>query len=278
MSLVNKGFSNAKVCSLAVVALACVFLFAHPAVAQEEAAKPAAEFSGKALAAGKQLESQSSALEDLLEKYRTKGEKKWEQKIKDLEARNASEGAWPSESLLFYGSSSIRRWETMGVDMVPFPAINRGYGGAKYVDMFLFAERMLTPHDYRALVLFAANDVKGDDDDSSPEEVETAVREIIRVSKVHRPDAPVFIIEVTPTESRWAAWEQTRAINAKLRDIALTTENTWFIATAQHYLNADDTPKKEYFVEDKLHLNEQGYKKWAELIKVQLNSFLPVIE
>jgi len=217
-------------------------------------------------------------LETVLEKYRQRGEEKWEEKIAALEARNAAEaeGAWPADSLLFFGSSSFRRWNTIGTDMAPFPSINRGYGGAKYVDMMLFAQRMLTPHQYRALMLFAANDVQGKEADSSPEEVAIAVREIIRVSKAHLPDAPVFIVEVTPTESRFAAWEKTRAINATLREIALTTDNTWFIATAQHYLNSDGTPRKEFFVNDKLHLNQLGYTKWAGLIKAQLNSFLPV--
>ena len=262
-----------KCCSLIMVA-ALVFVFSlHSNVASQQAVESTSEQSTGA-------EPQAAAvvtLDALLEKYRERGENKWEQKIQDLEARNAKEGDWPAESLLFYGSSSFRRWETMDADMVPFPAINRGYGGAKYVDMVLFAERMFAPHNYRGLMLFAANDVKGDDDDSTPEEVDCAVREIIRISRTHRLDAPIFIVEVTPTESRWASWEQTRAINVALREIALTTENVWFVATAQHYLNADDTPKKEYFVEDKLHLNEQGYKKWAELIKVQLNSFLPAI-
>ena len=278
MSSMSNRFSNAKVCSLMVGSLAFAFAVSSLVVAQEESAKPESAQPAVSQAQAEspqQAETNSVTLATVLEKYRQRGEKEWEEKIQKLEARNAKEGAWPRESLLFYGSSSFRRWETLNVDMVPFPAINRGYGGAKYVDMVLFAQRMLTPHNYRALMLFAANDVKGKDDDSSPEEVECAVREIIRVSQAHRPDAPIFIVEVTPTESRWNSWEQTRAVNATLRDIALTTDNTWFIATAQHYLNADDTPKTEYFVDDKLHLNEQGYKKWAQLIKFQLNSFLP---
>ena len=272
MSLNFNRFNNAKSYGLTVVALAFVFGFTSPGFVQQETEKQ------KPAVSESQVPSKPLTLESLKQKYQQRGEAKWEKKMQELESVNEAEGAWPRESLLFYGSSSFRRWETMNADMVPFPGINRGYGGAKYVDMFLFAERMLKPHDYRALMLFSANDVKGEDKDSSPEEVECAVQEIIRVSKAHRPDAPIFIVEITPTESRWGNWEQTRVINATLREIALTTENTWFIATAQHYLNADDTPKKEYFVDDKLHLNEKGYRKWAELIKVQLNSFLPAIK
>lgn len=264
MSFLIGDFHNVKMCNFAVAVLAFVFLMAAPIVAQQTIAQSTS--------------GESVTLESLLKKYQQPGEKKWEKTIQKLEARNVAEGAWPRESLLFYGSSSFRRWDSMANDMAPYPAINRGYGGAKFVDMVLFADRMLKPHHYRALMLFAANDVKGEAGDSSPEEVACAVREIINVSQTHQPDAPVFIVEVTPTEDRWSSWEKTRQINATLRDIALTTENTWFIATAQHYLNADVTPKKEYFIDDKLHLNEAGYKKWAGLIKSHLNRFLPAIK
>lgn len=226
-------------------------------------------------------ESQGVTLESVLDKYRQVGEKKWESKIQKLEERSVSQSESPADALLFFGSSSIRRWETINADMVPYPSINFGYGGAKYVDMVLFADRIFKLHQYRALILFAANDVKvlKDEDlkdgNSSPEEVRCCVEEIIRISKSQHPDAPIFIIEVTPTESRFAVWDQSRKINATLREIALTTANTWHIATAEHYLNADGTPKAEYFVDDKVHLNEKGYQKWAGLIKQRLDTFLP---
>ena len=220
---------------------------------------------------------QQPTLESVLTKYRARGIEKWEDNIQKLEKRDAEE-VMPDDSLLFFGSSSIRRWDTMGVDMVPFPSINRGYGGANYVDMVLFADRILSTRNYRALLMFAANDVKREKDDSTPEEVDVAVREIIRVSKSHHPDVPIFIIEVTPTESRLKAWANTRQINATLREIALSTPNTWFITTAQRYLNPGGTVKSELFVEDKLHLNADGYRVWASIIKAELETFLPEVE
>ena len=260
-----------QIASLCVVTT-FAFSISSPAVVAQEPANASPE--SKVQTNSRSLPAEVK-LETVLEKYRERGEKKWEEKIAALESCNAKEGAWPADSLLFFGSSSFRLWETMGSDMAPFPAINRGYGGAKYVDMVLFADRMLTAHQYRALMLFAANDAKGDEDDSSPEEVACAVKEIICVSKDHLPDAPIFIVEVTPTESRWKSWDRTRKINETLREIALTTENAFFIATAQHYLNPNGTPRQELFVDDKLHLNQDGYTKWAGLIKTQLNSFLP---
>jgi len=177
------------------------------------------------------------SLESVLEKYRSKGIEKWEEDIQKLEKRNAEE-AMPDDSC--------------------------GYGGAKYVDMVLFADRILSTKNYRSLVMFAANDVSGKDKpNSTPEEVSVAILEIIRISKSHHPDAPIFIIEITPTLAREQVWDKTRQINAALREVALSTPNTWFITTAERYLNPDGSIKGQYFVEDKLHLNADGYKVWA---------------
>jgi lysophospholipase L1-like esterase len=113
--------------------------------------------------------------------------------------------------------------------------------------------------------------VSGKPDDKTPEQVEELVRYLLGVSHAHQPDAPVLIIEVTPTEKRFAVWPQIRAVNAKLREIALTTANTYFIATAEHYLDPDGNPRNELFVEDKLHLNGDGYDLWATLIRRRLD-------
>ena len=216
----------------------------------------------------------SCDLTQVLEKYRDRGMAKWAGKIEELVRRGDSE-AVPEDALLFFGSSSFRLWENMATDMEPYLTANRGYGGAKYVDMVLFADQILRQHSYRALMLFAANDARDQPDDSTPEEITIVVREIIRISQDHQPDAPVFIVEITPTISRWSAWNKNRQLNAALREIALTTPNVRFIPTAEHFLRADGTVDESVFVDDKLHLNKAGYQRWAKLIKTSLDEFLP---
>ena len=110
--------------------------------------------------------------------------------------------------------------------MAPYRTIQRGYGGSKYSDVAVFARRLLHPHQYRALVVFVGNDVKGEPNDHTPDQVEQLVRYILAVSHAHQPDSAALIIEVTPTEKRFAAWPQIREVNARLREIALTTANT----------------------------------------------------
>lgn len=210
---------------------------------------------------------------DFLDRYRAKAIDKWEQAIAELEQRNASEDD-PADAILFIGSSSIRRWGSIAIDMAPYRPIQRGYGGAKYSDLAVFAERLIQAHQYRALVSFVGNDVSGKPTDHTPDEVERLVRHVIAVAHQHQPSSPVLLIEVTPTEKRFEAWPKIREVNARLREIALSTPNTYFIATAEHYLDPTGYPRSELFVDDRLHLNEQGYQLWSDLIRRRLDEVL----
>lgn len=213
----------------------------------------------------------------LLVPYRTAAVSNWEADIRKFEALDAAEDD-PADAVLFVGSSSIRLWDSISEDMAPYRVIQRGFGGSKYSDVAVFAKRILYPHQYRALVVFVGNDVSGQPDDHSPEQVEQLAGYIVNVSQRHQPDAPVLLIEVTPSESRFQVWPQIRQVNARLREIALTTPNTYFIATAEYYLDRNGYPRSELFVADKLHLNRAGYTLWSTLIRRRLDDVLRMHE
>ena len=209
----------------------------------------------------------------VIEKYRSAAIAKWESHIAALEAEDQQQTD-PHDGILFIGSSSIRRWSTIAKDVAPYRGIERGYGGAKFTDLAVFAERLIQPHHFRAMVVFVANDVVGKPDDRPLDDVESAVKHIIRVANEHQPNAPVLIVEVTPTEARFASWDKQRGVNAMLREVALTTPNCYFVPTAGHYLRPDGQPRRELFVDDRLHLNSEGYRLWGLLIRRRLDEVL----
>ena len=211
--------------------------------------------------------------EQLLAPYRLAAEARWSRDIEAFDTLNESMSE-SADAILFIGSSSIRRWEAMSEDMVPYATIRRGYGGAKYTDMAVFARRIISPHRYRAIVMFVGNGVVGQSNDHTPDQIEELTRYIVEQSFDCQPDAPFFLVEITPCERRFHAWSKIRAVNARLREVALTTANTYFVPTASHYLKPDGTPRPELFVEDKLHLNQAGYKLWAKLIRRRLDDVL----
>lgn len=201
---------------------------------------------------------------------RDKAIEKWEKAIQELESLDQSESHGADE-ILMVGSSSVRRWSQVNVDMSPYRVIRRGYGGAKYSDLAVFADRLIQPHQYRAMVVFVGNDISGSEDDHSVEQVDRWVRHIIDVSRRHQPDAVVMIVEVTPTKKRWEQWPEIRELNARLREIALSTPKVYCISTAEHFLDSAGQPRPELFADDDLHLSDQGYDIWADLIRSDLD-------
>jgi lysophospholipase L1-like esterase len=213
-------------------------------------------------------------LEDPLANYREAAIQQWESDIQALEKLDR-EQADPPHAVLFLGSSSIRRWEDIASDMAPWPCIRRGYGGARFSDLAVFIERLVNPHQYDALVVFVGNDIAGKDQDKSPQEVLRLVKYIVNQVRIQHAEQPIFLIAITPTGSRFAVWEQIKQVNALLADYCRSDERLHFIETAASYLDETGKPNDALFVEDRLHLNRDGYRLWARLIKAELAKVLP---
>lgn len=199
----------------------------------------------------------------------------WENEIRNFEQLDQSE-TYAKDAILFAGSSSIRMWNTLESDMSPYPVIQRGYGGAKLSDLAVYSERIFTPHPCRAIVLFIANDITGSESDKSPKEVGALFKYVLKTIRKTHPDTPVFWIAITPTAARWDAWNEIQKANSRIKEICDQNKNTWFIRTDFAFLNSDGNPKTELFIEDKLHLNKQGYAVWTEIIRKELEKVIPV--
>ena len=196
---------------------------------------------------------------------------RWEKDIAALEARDQIE-SHPADSILFVGSSSIRMWNTIGTDIAPYHPIPRGYGGARFSDLAVFARRLIAPHRFQALVLFVANDVTGASEDARPEQVAGWFGHIVDIAQEVQPGAEIFCLEITPTPSRWAAWPMIRQVNRALARECAARPNVHFIPTAHAYLDAAGQPHADLFLDDRLHLNALGYRIWSAIITSHLEA------
>ncbi len=212
-------------------------------------------------------------LDDPLVQYREAAVRQWEKEILAIEARDAQQQD-PENAILFIGSSSIRRWESIGNDMAPWPAIQRGYGGAKFSDLAVFVDRIVSPHKFNALVIFVGNDITGSVEDKSVPEVVRLFNHIVASVRSRFSKQPIFLIEITPTPRRFAAWPKIKELNAALRAACESGTNLHFIQTADKYLDADGNPIETYFVSDRLHQNATGYALWSKLIKAKVEQVI----
>jgi len=206
-------------------------------------------------------------------KYTAEATKNWEKDIVKFEQLDKSEKD-PDNAIFFAGSSSIRLWSTLKEDVSPYPVIQRGFGGSKFSDLAVYAKRIVYPHQFKALVIFEANDITGSKTDKSPEEVVKLFRQIVRTVRKKYAEQPIFLFEITPTKSRWAVWPTVKTTNKMLKESCSKLHNTYFIETAAAYLNKEGEPRKELFIKDMLHQNHEGYVIWGDLVRKKLDEVL----
>ncbi len=207
------------------------------------------------------------------QKSKTPVTDKWEPEIAAFEKLDQTE-KYPDQSILFVGSSSIRLWSTLEDQMAPYPVIQRGFGGSNSPAVAKYIQRIAYPHQFRAVVIFVANDITGSPGDLTPKESANTFKEIVKTIRAKYKKQPVFIVEITPSQSRWKQWPLIQQDNALLKSYCEKGKNLYFIETANSYLNEKGEPRNELFREDHLHQNAQGYLIWGKLIKDELNKRL----
>lgn len=91
----------------------------------------------------------------------------YEEEVKRLEIEiSALEN---KEGLVFYGSSSIRLWETLEADFGEYAPLNIGFGGSTLAACVWFFERIFSSLKPTSLVIYAGENDLGDG--REPEEI-----------------------------------------------------------------------------------------------------------
>ena len=201
--------------------------------------------------------------------------RQFEEEVSVLESLDLEERAGEKD-VLFIGSSSIRLWDNIQVDMYPYSSVKRGYGGAHFYDLIHFSERLVKNHYPKAILIFVANDITGSNDfinlvgDISPNEVKKLFRYNYKsIRRIHK-HIPIFLIETTPTPKRWKVWNKILQANKKLERFCKQETNLYFISTRDKFIGDDGLLIQSLFLNDELHLNVDGYKLWSSVIKSKL--------
>jgi len=193
---------------------------------------------------------------------------KWEKDIAAFEEKDKASPP-PSNQIVFVGSSSIRMWKSSEA----FPdlkVINRGFGGSEMGDAAKYAERVVLPYKPRIVVVFAGgNDINAG---KSPEQVADAFKSL--VGKVHAalPKTKVYYISLFPNVKRRAQDEKCCKANELIQAYTKSDERLGYIDTASKMRAADGGPRPELLRDDGLHMNDDGYKIWNEMVGAVLRN------
>lgn len=199
---------------------------------------------------------------------------RWAKEIADFEKLDKEEN-YAKDAILFIGSSSIKRWTTIKEDMLPYKTIQRGFGGSKIEELAYYFDRIVYPHEFKALVIFiGTNNLTGKKTDAKPSDILKYAKYIKKKIRAKYTNTPVFWIAITPTNARISAWPQVQNANQLIKDMCNKSKDFHFIETDEAYLGADGKPIKNLFVTDQIHLNTEGYAIWNKIIKKELDTYL----
>ncbi len=191
---------------------------------------------------------------------------KWNAAIKKFEQLDKLKR--PLEhSVLFVGSSSIRRWnlEECFPDLA---AINRGFGGSHLADSVKFIDRIVLTYQPQAVVMYAGdNDIK---DGKSPERVFADFAEFVAILQKELPQTTLHYISIKPSIKRWKLVEKNRRANRLISSYCDQHEKLFFVDIDKPMLLQDGTLNPVLFAEDGLHLSTVGYQVWNKALRDSL--------
>lgn len=184
---------------------------------------------------------------------------KWEETIKEFEMWD-SKNTFPSDSVLFVGSSSIRLWPTREC-FREFAVLNRGFGGSQISDVNYFAERIVLPYEPRVIVFYAGdNDIAAG---KNARRVFDDYKKFVKLVQTELPATRIIYIGIKPSRSRWILWPVMNEANMMIKDFSGKDGRLFYFDSATPLLNSDGKPNVEFFLKDQLHLNDKGYEVWT---------------
>ena len=199
----------------------------------------------------------------------------WEPSIQKFEEQDKISPP-KSGSIVFAGSSSFARWETLTDDMKPLDVINRGFGGSQYSDLNRYAKRIIIAYHPRAVVVYEGDNDLAAGSSKTPESVANDAREFVQIIHSALPETWIYILAIKPSQSRWNEWPKMRAANRMIRHFARTQKRVQYIDVAAAMFDTRGKLRADLFVEDGLHPNANCYALWTSIIRpVLLQRFSP---
>ncbi len=191
---------------------------------------------------------------------------RWEKAIAAFEAQDQATPPQPG-GILFLGSSSIRMWD-LDKWFPDQPVLNRGFGGSQISDSIHFFDRVVLPYKPAAIVFYA-----GDNDIAAGETAESVAADFKTFAdKVcqARPETRILFIGIKPSTARWPLYPEMKRANEAIQAQAAQEKRLTFIDIEAAMLGEDKTPRADLLKEDGLHMVEEGYKIWTDLVKPAL--------
>lgn len=175
----------------------------------------------------------------------------------------------PNEnSILFVGSSSIRKWDHLQQAFGRYNVLNRGIGGAVIDDIIFYLNDLVFTYKPREIVIYVGeNDLPNEKE--TPEIILNKTIQLFTAIHEKLPDIPIVYIALKPSPVRKQYLAKCKATNDLIESFIKKQKNASFL-DVYSLMMKDGKMMPEIFVEDMLHMNLTGYKMWEKAIRPYL--------
>ena len=198
----------------------------------------------------------------------------WKDSMEKQVVRYESEET-PKGQIVFYGPSNFTRWgpkygmrplreSVLGASGAPC-CVNRGFGSSCSEHQLYYYPRMIRPIEPRVLV-YSSNG-NGLSFGYTAEEIWELAQRVIAYTAIDFPDTHIYLCgtvssrDETPERAElWKRYDEWQ------KEYAATHENCFFIDTRAE----DALRRKDIFVEDGVHYNQEGYDLYAAFFRKAL--------
>ena len=180
-----------------------------------------------------------------------------------------------SGSILFTGSSSIRRWEQLALDFADYKVIQRGFGGSQFEQLNGYVNDIVLPYNPAAIVVWeGTNDISADGEPGT--EVFADYQQFVGLVHAAQPNVEIFYLGIMPTPGRQASEAQQTVANNAISAMASDPNNPKLhyidLPAAFATLNPYSDPAFTAKFVDSIHLNREGYEFWTSVIRPQIEA------
>ncbi len=170
-----------------------------------------------------------------------------------------------SGGIVLTGSSSFRKWENAVEDLAPLPIINRGFGGSTLPEVIHYIDETVLKYQPKTVVTYCENDMFVDKT-KTPEQTRDSYVEFTRLVREKYPNVQMYFISIKPSPSRWARRAEVLKTNQLIKDFTKKDKNHGYIDVWPTMLKKG-RPDPSIYLNDSLHMNAEGYRRWTKVIK-----------
>ncbi len=187
---------------------------------------------------------------------------------KDIDAfvRQDSLQAPPDLPVLLVGSSSFTFWKDAQAAFPNYKILNRGFGGSSLTDLIYFAPQVLFAYHPSQIIIYCGENDMAATPAAAPKEVLARFKTLFRMIRRKWSEVPVIYVSIKPSPARWQLEPQFVEANRRISAYLHHKKKAVFLDVHSHMLDSLGNTRPELYISDRLHMNQEGYKIWKNLL------------